>query len=141
MFACRYCIARVRFEISRFLEGAPTTEEPRPDASNAGRQRPATRAIGVSRALACVLKHPWLSTGVCFTLPRSSILCGCINFPDKQVNAVWGRCPNRMCNICEKSLDFIGALRQNLSRLRVEKLGCVCRQSSDHSGCLALPGS
>jgi hypothetical protein len=27
-------------------------------------QRPATRAIGVSRALACVLKHPWLPTGV-----------------------------------------------------------------------------
>ena len=36
------------------VEGAPT-EEPRPDASNARSQRPATRAIGVSRALACVL--------------------------------------------------------------------------------------
>jgi hypothetical protein len=36
------------------LEGAPT-EEPRPDASNARRQRPATRATGVSRAFACVL--------------------------------------------------------------------------------------
>jgi hypothetical protein len=35
-------------------EGSPT-EEPRPDASNARSQRPATRAIGVSRALACVL--------------------------------------------------------------------------------------
>jgi hypothetical protein len=35
------------------VEGAPT-EEPRPDASNARSQRPATRAIGVSRALACV---------------------------------------------------------------------------------------
>jgi hypothetical protein len=44
------------------VEGAPT-EEPRPDASNARSQRPATRAIGVSRALACVLKHPWLPTG------------------------------------------------------------------------------
>jgi hypothetical protein len=31
-------------------EGAPT-EEPRPDASNARRQRPATRATGVSRDL------------------------------------------------------------------------------------------
>jgi hypothetical protein len=42
------------FEILRFLDGAPT-EEPRPDASNTRRQRPATRATGVSRALACVL--------------------------------------------------------------------------------------
>jgi hypothetical protein len=45
------------------VEGAPT-EEPRPDASNARSQRPATRAIGVSRALACVLKHLWSPTGV-----------------------------------------------------------------------------
>jgi hypothetical protein len=58
------------FEISRFLEGAPT-EEPRPDANNARSQRPATRATGdwrahegVSRALACVLKHLRLPTGV-----------------------------------------------------------------------------
>ena len=36
------------------VEGAPT-EEPRPDARNARSQRPATRAIGVSRAFACVL--------------------------------------------------------------------------------------
>jgi hypothetical protein len=36
------------------VEGAPT-EEPRPDASNARRQRPATRATGVSRDFACVL--------------------------------------------------------------------------------------
>jgi hypothetical protein len=35
-------------------EGAPT-EEPRPDASNARSQRPATRETGVSRAFACVL--------------------------------------------------------------------------------------
>jgi hypothetical protein len=36
------------------VEGAPT-EEPRPDASNARSQRPATRATGVSRDFACVL--------------------------------------------------------------------------------------
>jgi hypothetical protein len=35
------------------VEGAPT-EKPRPDASNARSQRPATGAIGVSRALVCV---------------------------------------------------------------------------------------
>jgi hypothetical protein len=44
------------------VEGAPPTEEPRPDASNARSQRPATRATGVSRALVCVLKHPWFPT-------------------------------------------------------------------------------
>jgi hypothetical protein len=43
----------------RWMDGAPTPEEPRPDTSNARSQRPATRAIGVSRALACVLKRPW----------------------------------------------------------------------------------
>jgi hypothetical protein len=36
------------------VEGAPT-DEPRPGASNARSQRPATRATGVSRAFACVL--------------------------------------------------------------------------------------
>jgi hypothetical protein len=77
------------------VAGAPT-EEPRSDASNARSQRPATatRATGVSRALACVLSA---ETPVVahrrFTLPRSSILCGCINIPGRQANAVWGRYP------------------------------------------------
>jgi hypothetical protein len=63
----------------------------------------------------------------CFTLPRSSILCGCINFPGKQVNAVWGRCPTA-CTIYvkkEEAGSLLGARRQGLSRLRVEKLGCA----------------
>jgi hypothetical protein len=30
-----------------------------------------------------------------------------------------------MCNICKKGLECIGARRKNLSRLRVEKLGCA----------------
>jgi hypothetical protein len=46
------------------VDGAPT-EEPRPDASNARSQRPATRAIGVCLVLFCLcVKHPWLPTGV-----------------------------------------------------------------------------
>jgi hypothetical protein len=73
-------------------------------------QRPATRAIGVSRAFAWALpvcsgsvqcvKRPWLAHR-CFALPRSSILCGCINVPGRQVgvNAVWGRCPTA-CAMC-----------------------------------------
>jgi hypothetical protein len=41
----------------------------------------------------CV-KHPWLPSGVLHCPGhRPSILCGCINFPGKQVNAVWGRYP------------------------------------------------
>jgi hypothetical protein len=75
------------------VEGAPT-EEPRPDASNARIQRPATRATGVSRAFACVLNtRGCVVAHRCFTLPRSSVLCGCIKIPGRQVNAVWGRCP------------------------------------------------
>jgi hypothetical protein len=108
------------------VEGAPT-EEPRPDTSNARNQRPATRAIGVSRALACVLKYPWLPTGVLhFTLPRPSILCGCINIPGRQVKCGMGPMHYRMCDICtKKTWSLLGARRQNLSRLRVEKLGCA----------------
>jgi hypothetical protein len=39
----------------------------------------------------------------CFTLPRSSILCGCgcINISGRQVNAVWGRYPTA-CTMCAK---------------------------------------
>jgi hypothetical protein len=53
---------------------------------------PPRRATGVSRVLACCVGAPVVSHR-CFTLPRSSILCGCINIPGRQVNAVWGRCP------------------------------------------------
>jgi hypothetical protein len=83
----------------------------------------------VSRALACVLNtRGFPQVLYCFTLPRSSILCGCINFPCRQVNAVWGRYPTA-CTMYKKrrSVECIGARRQNLSRLRVEKLGCVTR--------------
>jgi hypothetical protein len=71
------------------------------------------------------VKHPGFPTAHrCFTLPRSSILCGCINIPCRQVNAVWGRCPTA-CTMYVKSWSVLGARRQNLSRLRVEKLGCT----------------
>jgi hypothetical protein len=87
------------------VEGAPT-KEPRPDASNARSQRPATRAIGVSRAFFCLcVKRPWFPVSHrCFALPRSSILCGCINFPGRQVNAVWGRYPTA-CTMLAQHFD------------------------------------
>jgi hypothetical protein len=99
------------------VDGAPT-EEPRPDASNARSQRPATRAIGsigVSRALACVLQHPRLPTHRCFTLPRSSILCGCINVPGRQVNAVWGRYPTACTMYVKKKLGVYWGLVDKIS--------------------------
>jgi hypothetical protein len=36
-----------------------------------------------------------------------------------------GSIPYRMYDVCKKSLECIGARRQNLSRPRVEKLGCA----------------
>jgi hypothetical protein len=44
----------------------------------------------------------------CFTLPRSSILCGCINVTGRQVNAVWGRYPTACTMYVKKSLEFVG---------------------------------
>jgi hypothetical protein len=40
----------------------------------------------------------------CFKLPRSSALCGCINIPGRQVNAVWGRCPTACTMYVKKKL-------------------------------------
>ena len=87
---------------------------------------PPRRATGVSRVLACCVGTPVVSHR-CFTLPRSSILCGCINFPCRQVNAVWGRYPTACTVYVTKKTWSVspGARRQNLSRLRVEKLGCA----------------
>jgi hypothetical protein len=48
-------LKRTSGSVDQWWKALPRTEEPRPDASNARRQRPATRATGVSRAFACVL--------------------------------------------------------------------------------------
>ena len=87
----------------------------------------------------------------CFTPPRSSILCGCINIPGRQVNAVWGRYPTAWgryvdtlprgmyeVDVCKKKAgSLLGALRQNLSCLRVEKLGCVGSRQVIPASCLS----
>jgi hypothetical protein len=111
------------------VKGAPT-EEPRPDASNARSEESTTGHKGNWRASCSCLcvEHPWpVVSHRRFTLPRSSILCGCINIPGRQVNAVWGRYPAVCAMYVEKKAGSLlgGALRQNLSRLRVEKLGCA----------------
>jgi hypothetical protein len=71
----------------------------------------------------------------CFALPRSSILCGCINFPGKQVNAVWGRYPTACAMYAKKSLECIGgSSTKSLPPSSLETW--VCRQScSGHSSC------
>jgi hypothetical protein len=73
------------------VEGAPT-EEPRPDASNARRQRPATRATGVSRDFACVLNIRGC-TQVFYAAPVIHPVRVHKYIPGRQVNAVWGRYP------------------------------------------------
>jgi hypothetical protein len=92
------------------VDGAPT-EEPGPDANNARSQRPATE--GNWRAsCSCLLA---VETPVVahrhFTfqhVPRSSILCGCINKSlYRQANAVWGRYPTA-CAMYKKNLEFVG---------------------------------
>jgi hypothetical protein len=49
-------------------------------ATAARSQRPATRAIGVSRDFACVLNTRGFPQVFC-TAPVIAILCGCINIP------------------------------------------------------------
>jgi hypothetical protein len=52
----------------------------------------------------------------CFALlPRSSILCGCIDVPGRQVNAVWGRYPTACAMYVKKSLECIGGLVDKIS--------------------------
>jgi hypothetical protein len=80
--------ARGSVDSGSVVEGAPT-EEPRPDASNARRQRPATRATGVSRAFACVL-----NTRGCPGVLHAPVIHPVRvhkYIPGRQVNAVWGR--------------------------------------------------
>jgi hypothetical protein len=110
------------------VEGAPT-EEPRPDASNAKIQRPATRATtGVSRALACMCVETPVVAHRRFTPPRSSsILCLWVRvhkyIPGRQVNAVWGRYPAvcRMCDVCKTIWSSLGARRQKKSAFESRK--------------------
>jgi hypothetical protein len=124
------------------VEGAPT-EEPRPDASNARRQRPATRATGVSRALACVLKHPWLPTGVLHCPGHRSILCGCIDVPGRQANAVWGGHPTA-CTIYVKNLGVYWGLVDKISpafELRNSGVPAVVRSFQLSLSTLRISGS
>jgi hypothetical protein len=67
-----------------------------------------------------------------------------MNLPGRQLNAIWGRCPtDRMYDVCQFcfGVDW-GARRQNLSRLRVEKLGCAGSRTQVNSAAgLVTPGS
>ena len=52
---------------------------------------------------------------MCFRLPRSSILCGCINIPGRQVNAVWGRYPTACTLYVTKKLGVCWGLVDKIS--------------------------
>jgi hypothetical protein len=88
------------------------------------------RAIGVSRVLACCVGTPVVSHR-CFTLPRSSILCGCIHFPCRQVNAVWGRYPTACTMYITKKHGVCWGLVDKISpafELRNSGVPCRSRQ-------------
>ena len=92
---------------------------------------PPRRATGVSRVLACCVGTPVVSHR-CFTLPRSSILCGCINFPCRQVNAVWGRYPTACTMYITKKLGVCWGLVDKISpafELRNSGVPAVVRSS------------
>ena len=68
----------------------------------------------------------------CFTLPRSSILCGCINIPGRQVmhNAVWGRYPIACTMYVTKKLGVCWGLVDKISpAFELRNSGVPCRQS------------
>jgi hypothetical protein len=121
------------------VDGAPT-EEPRPDASNARSQRPAPRAIGVSRALACVLNTRGCPQ-VFYTAPvihpvRVHIFSW--QTRNKLMRHGVDTLP-RVRYMLKKAWSLLGARRQNLSRLRVEKPGCAgSRQIIPAAGLVAL---
>ena len=92
---------------------------------------PPRRATGVSRVLACCVGAPVVSHR-CFTLPRSSILCGCINFPCRQVNAVWDRYPTACTMYITKKLGVCWGLVDKISpafELRNSGVSAVVRSS------------
>jgi hypothetical protein len=96
------------------------------EARRKQREEPTTRHKGNWRVpCSCLCIETPVVAHRCFTPPRSSILCGCINIPGRQVNAVWGRCPTACAIYVKKYWSLLAARRQNLSRLRVEKPGCA----------------
>jgi hypothetical protein len=111
------------------VEGAPT-EEPRPgaQATRGTNDRPQGQlACPVLLPVSCVLNFRGCPQ-VFYTAPVIHPVRVHKYIPGRQVNAIWmGSIPHRMCNVCKKKelgvQSVLGARRQNLSRLRVEKLG------------------
>ena len=99
---------------------------------------PPRRATGASRARAVpvMLGHPWLPTDVSTRAPVIHPV-RVHKYPWQASQCGMGSIPCRMYDVCRKKAgSLLGALRQNLSRLRVEKIGCLI--STCGSSC---PGS
>jgi hypothetical protein len=111
--------------------GAPTGEEPRPDASNAKSQRPATGHKGNWRVpCSCQCVETPVVAHRPFALTQSSIHPVRVHkyVPGRQASAVcgMGSVLYRMCDVFKKRIGvYWGARRQKFCRLRVEELGCV----------------
>jgi hypothetical protein len=80
------------------------------EARHTQREETTTRHKGNWRVpCSCLCVETPVVARMCFALPpRSSILYGCINFPGRQVNAVWGRCPTACAIYVKNTLEFIG---------------------------------
>ena len=113
------------------MDGAPT-EEPRPDANNARSQRPAPEG---NWRVSCSCLLCWGTRGfpqMFQHVPRSSILRGCINFPCRQVNAVWGRYPTACTMYVKKKVGVCWGLVDKISpafELRNSGVPAVVRSS------------
>ena len=118
------------------VDGAPT-EEPRPDANKARRQRPAPEG---NWRVPCSCLLCWDTRGcpqMFQHVPRSSILCGCINrFLYRQVNAVWGRYPTACTMYITKKVGVCWGLVDKISpAFELRNSGVPCRQSPGHPSC------
>jgi hypothetical protein len=65
--------------------------------------------------LPVVLEPPWFPTGALHCPGHPSWLCGCINLPGRQVNAIWGRYPTACTMYVTKKLGVCWGLVDKIS--------------------------
>jgi hypothetical protein len=112
--------------VDQWWKVLPRRSRDQTQATRGDSDRPqATRAIGASRALCLCVKHPWFPTGVLHCPGHPSCAGAYISLAGKLMRYGVDALPH-VCAMCVKKVwSVLGARRQNLSRLRVEKLGCA----------------